>query len=133
VDDGLGFLEVGDGQGTAQAADAALLVATLGEAVVEFRPGVCPDSAGVYLAADPPADVDVIGEKASREAVFGSVGPPDRVGLGVENLESSDWAEDFLLDDIGRRTWRPSGSEPGSAGSGPATRARYRTHVVRQR
>src|SRR5580693_5786054 len=62
VDDGLGFLEVRDGQGTAQAADAAVLVAALGEAVVELRPGVRPDGAGLDLAADPAADVDAGGE-----------------------------------------------------------------------
>src|SRR5580704_9811336 len=51
VDDGLGFGELGDRQGAAQAADAALLVAALGEAVVELRPGVGPDGAGMDLAA----------------------------------------------------------------------------------
>src|ERR1700722_9835226 len=55
VDDGLGFLELGDGQGTAQAADAALLVTALGEAVVDRGPGVRPDRADLDLAADPPA------------------------------------------------------------------------------
>src|ERR1700735_336657 len=100
VDDGLGFGEIGDREGAAQAADAALLVAALGEAVVEFGPGVRPDRAGVYSAADPPADVDVVGERAGREAVFGSVSPPDRVGLGVEHLEGRDRAEDFLLNQV---------------------------------
>jgi hypothetical protein len=82
VDDGLGFLELGDGQGAAQAADAALLEAALGEAVVDCRPGVRPDEAGVDLAADPAADIDAVGEDAGREAIFGRVGAGDRVDLG---------------------------------------------------
>src|SRR5580693_888652 len=90
VDDGLGFLEVGDGQGPAQAADAALLVATLSEAVVEPRPRVRPDGAGLDFAADPAADVDAAGEDAGREAEFGRVGARDGVGLGVEDLEGRD-------------------------------------------
>jgi hypothetical protein len=53
-----------------QAADAALLEAALGEAVVDCRPGIRPDGAGVDLAADPAADVDVAGEDAGREAIF---------------------------------------------------------------
>src|SRR5580692_4252864 len=84
VDDGFGFLEVSDGEGTAQAADAALLVAALGEAVVEFRPGVRPDSAGLDFAADPAADVDVGGEDAGGEAELGGVGAGDGIRLGVE-------------------------------------------------
>src|SRR5271163_3064147 len=64
VDDGLGFLELGDGERAAQAADAALLVAALGEAVVDRRPGVGPDGAGLDLAANPAAGVDAGGEDA---------------------------------------------------------------------
>jgi hypothetical protein len=79
VDDGLGLLELRDGQGTAQAADAALLEAALGEAVVDRGPGVRPDGAGVDLAADPAADVDVAGEDAGRQAEFGGVGAGDGV------------------------------------------------------
>ena len=101
VDDGLGFLELGDGQGAAQPADAALLVAALGEAVVDRRPGVSPDSSSLELAADPAADVDAAGEDAGREAIFGGVGARDRVGLGVEDLEGRDLAEDLLLDEVG--------------------------------
>src|SRR5580700_9526903 len=101
VDDGLGFLELGDGQGPAQAADAALLEATLGEAVVDRRPRVGPDGAGLELAADPSAGVEVAGEDAGREAVFGGVGAGDGVGLGVEDLEGRDRAERFLLHDVG--------------------------------
>jgi hypothetical protein len=101
VDDGLGFLELGDGQGPAQAADAALLVAALGEAVVDRRPRVRPDGAGLDFAADPAADVDVAGEDAGGEAVFGGVGARDGVGLGVEDLEGRDRAEDLLLDEVG--------------------------------
>lgn len=101
MDDGLGFLELGDGEGAAQPADAALLVAALGEAVVDRRPGVGPDGSGLDLAADPAAGVDVAGEDVGREAVFGGVGARDRVGLGVEDFEGRDRAKDFLLDDLG--------------------------------
>ena len=101
VDDGLGFLELGDGQGTAQAADAALLVAALGEAVVDRRPRVGPDGAGLDLAADPAAGVDAAGEDAGREAVFGGIGARDGIGLGVEDLEGRDRTEDLLLDEVG--------------------------------
>jgi hypothetical protein len=90
VNDGLGFLEIGDGQGATQAADAALLEAAFGEAVVERRPRVRPDGARVDLAADPAADVDAAGEDAGREAIFGGVGERDGVGLGVEYVEGRD-------------------------------------------
>ena len=79
MDDGLGFLEIGDGQRAAQPADVALLVAALGEAVVQLRPGVGPDGAGLDLAADPVAGVDAGGEQAGREAEFGGVGAGDGV------------------------------------------------------
>src|ERR1700761_2490493 len=100
VDDCLGFLEVGDGQRAAQPADAALLVAALGEAVVEFRPGVRPYRAGLNSAAYPAADADVVGENAGGETEFGGVGARDGVGLGVEDLEGRDRAEDLLLNDV---------------------------------
>src|ERR1700677_1185882 len=101
VDDGLGFLELRDGQRAAQPADAALLVTALGEAVVRRRPGVRPDRAGLKLAADPAADVEAVGEDAGGEAVVGGVGARDGVGLGVEDLEGRDRAEDLLLDEVG--------------------------------
>jgi hypothetical protein len=68
VDDGLGFLEFGDREGTAQAADTALLEAAFGEAVVDRRPRVRPDGARVDLAADAAADVDAAGEDAGPVA-----------------------------------------------------------------
>ena len=36
-----------------------------------------------------------------REAEFGGVGARDGVGLGIEDLEGRDRAEDLLLDDVG--------------------------------
>jgi hypothetical protein len=54
-----------------QAADAALLVTALGEAVVDGRPRVRPDGADLDFAADAAADVDVAGEAAGRQAVLG--------------------------------------------------------------
>src|SRR5258708_17290296 len=101
VDDGLGFLELGDGLGAAEPADAALFVAALGEAVVDRCPGVRPDGAGVDLAADPAADVAAAGEDARGEAGFGGVGACNGVGLGVEYLEGRDRAENLLLHDVG--------------------------------
>jgi hypothetical protein len=86
VDDGLGFGEFGDGQRAAQPAGAALLVAALGEAVVDRGPGVGPDGAGLDLAADPAAGADAAGEQGRREAEFGGVGPRDGLGLRIEDL-----------------------------------------------
>jgi hypothetical protein len=59
VDDGLGFGELRDREGAAQAAHAALLVTALGEAVVDGRLCVRPDGAGLDFSADAAADVDV--------------------------------------------------------------------------
>src|SRR5580658_4866810 len=87
VDYGLGFGELGDGQGAAEPADAALLVAALGEAVVDRRPGVRPDGAGLELPADAAAGVEAGGGEAGGEAVLGRVGAGDGVGVGVEDLE----------------------------------------------
>jgi hypothetical protein len=101
VDDGLGFGELGDGEGAAQPAGTALLVAALGETVVDRRPRVRPDGAGVDLPADPAADVDAGGKDPGRQAIFGGVGALDGAGFGVEDFEGRDRAEDFLLDDVG--------------------------------
>ena len=99
--DGLGFLEVGDCERAAKPTDTALLEAALGEAVVDRRPRVRPDGAGLDLAADSAAGVDAAGEDAGREAIVGGVGERDGVGLGVEYFEGRDRAEDLLLDDVG--------------------------------
>jgi hypothetical protein len=80
VDDRLGFLEFGDSEGAAQAADAALLVAAFGEAVVDRLRGsgetsamicatrlatsaVCP---GILTATVFPADRAGASDRMSR-------------------------------------------------------------------
>ena len=52
MDDGLGFLEVGDCERAAEPADPALSETALGEAVVDRRPGVRPDRAELDFATD---------------------------------------------------------------------------------
>src|SRR5258708_10718906 len=70
VDDGLCFLELGEGLGAAQPAGAAPFLAALREAGVCPRPGVRPDGAGVDLAAYPAAYVYSAGGHARGAARY---------------------------------------------------------------
>jgi hypothetical protein len=56
-----------------QAADAALPEVALGEAVVDRRPDVRADGAGVDLAADPAADVYVGRNPFTVDPVLGDL------------------------------------------------------------
>src|SRR5260370_12611813 len=100
VDDGLGLLEIADCERTPQAADAALLVAALGESVVDHCPGVGPYGPGLDLAADPATGVETASEEAGREPELGGIGARDRVSLGVEGFGRRDGTEYLLLDDV---------------------------------
>jgi hypothetical protein len=112
VDDGLRFLEVRHREGTSEASEAALLVTTLGEPVVDRRPRVGPDGAGLDFAADTAGDVDVVGEQPAarpispaldREMASTSVSKISKVATGSN---TSFWMMSVLTSFTSRRVGR---------------------------
>src|SRR6202048_110681 len=81
------------------AAEAGIAHAAPRQPHVGIAIGIDPDGAGLGLLRETLHASDVPAPDASREAVGGTVGDPQRVGLVAEFYHAHHRAEDFLLRD----------------------------------
>lgn len=69
---------------------------------VADKTAVQPDHPVIKLFADLQGAFEITGKDIGDKAVFGRIGPPDRIVLIGERLDRGDGAEDFVMHAIGR-------------------------------